>query len=115
MEYKPGHPAEEEWQCITRTLHLPLFLLEHLLSAVLIMRNFYIGVIQNMPDLVKLRSRAQVTLSKEAVYKNPKSTTAGLRKPGKKHFDYFRTNLTIHLCAAENINRLKAFGNQVLK
>lgn len=69
MEYKPGYPVEEEWQCITRTLRLSLFLLEHLLSAILIMRNSYKGAIQNMPDLVKLRSRAQVTLPKAAIKK----------------------------------------------
>jgi len=33
------------------------------------MRNSYKGAIQNMPDLVKLRSRAQVTLPKAAVKK----------------------------------------------
>jgi hypothetical protein len=40
-----------------------------MLSAMLIMRNSYKGAIQNMPDLVKLRSRAQVTLPKAAVKK----------------------------------------------
>ena len=38
-----------------------------ILSDILIIRNSYKGAIQNMLDLVKLRSRAQVTLPKEAV------------------------------------------------
>jgi len=33
------------------------------------MRKFYKGAIQNLPDLVELRSRAQVTLPKAAVKK----------------------------------------------
>jgi antitoxin MazE len=42
-------------------------LLVQMLSDILIIRISYKGAIQNMPDLVKLRSRAQVTLPKEAV------------------------------------------------
>ncbi len=42
-------------------------MLVQMLSDILTIRNSYKGAIQNMPDLVKLRSRAQVTLPKEAV------------------------------------------------
>jgi len=42
-------------------------LLKQTICDLLLIRNSYKGAIQNMPDLVKLRSRAQVTLPKEAV------------------------------------------------